>query len=333
MNMYEAADSAHRFAAEGARIDELAWTRNDALKTRTWNVGVGPEVLKEFAGYLGSVGDPEGLIDTVEADDLDLPELADLADRLRKQIFGRFGFAHMTGLEAGGFDESELRLFYVLVCLHLGDMLTAYGRLHDVADRGYDFRSTDVSVSKTRVAAPFHTDSTSKGLFPNVFGLLCVRPAMEGGQSLLTSGCRAYQQIAETTPEHLPALFKDHYRNTVTPGDENTDIADNAYPIFTWDVFTEGPTLRYMRHWIETGYAKAGVAISAEDAAAFDRLDEVLEDEANVLSVDMAAGEAIFFNNATVAHNRTEFYDYREAGRKRLLARAWLDVVPTARRS
>ncbi|WP_433194505.1 TauD/TfdA family dioxygenase [Nocardia sp. CA-107356] len=322
--------AAQKFAAEEGVIAELAWTRSDALATRSWSVAVGPEVLREFADYLATVTDPAALLDTVERGDVELPQLVTLAERLREQIFGRFGFAHLTGLDAGKFNGSELRLFYVLTCLHLGEMLTPYGRLHDVFDRGYDFRSTDVSVSKTRVRAPFHTDSTSKRLFPNVFGLMCLRPAMHGGQSLLTSGCQAYRQIAETTPEHLPALFKDHYRNTVTPGDEDTNIFDNAYPVFTWGEFAAGPTLRYMRHWIETGYAKAELPISAQDAAAFDRLDSVLEDEDNVLALDMAASEVIFFNNATVAHNRTEFTDFPEPERKRLLARAWLSVPEPA---
>jgi len=315
-----------RFAAGKDIIAELAWTKHDALSTDRWQIAAGEDVLTEFAAYLSTVPDAGALVDTVERSEVDLPHMAALAERLREQVFGRFGFAHLTGLDASSFNEAELRLFYVLLCLHAGEMLTPYGRLHDVADRGYDFRSTDVSVSTTRVRAPFHTDSTSKRLFPNVFGLMCLRPAMQGGQSLVTSACQAYRQLAESSPEHLPALFTDHPRNTVTPGDEDIPVLDNAYPIFTWDRFTDGPTLRYMRYWIETGYAKAGIAISAQDAAAFDRLDAVLEDDTNVLGVDMSAGEVLFFNNATVAHNRTEFTDVPEPGRGRLLARAWLAV-------
>ncbi|WP_328435786.1 TauD/TfdA family dioxygenase [Nocardia puris] len=282
--------------------------------------------LAEFTEYLAGLDDPATLIDTIDRSDVDLPHLAALTERLRSQLFGRFGFAHLVGLAAGGFSEPQLRLLYVLVCLHLGQLYTSYGRLHDVADRGLDFRTTDVSVSATRVRAPFHTDSTSQALFPNVFGLMCLRPAMSGGESLLSSACQAYQQIAETSPQHLPSLFADHPRNPVTPDGRSVTAAENAYPIFTWDRFAPGPTLRYMRHWIETGYAQAGLTVPDRHAAAFDALDNALEDGANVLSVAMSAGEAIFFNNALVAHNRTEFHDHPEPGRGRLLARAWLDA-------
>jgi alpha-ketoglutarate-dependent taurine dioxygenase len=318
--------TAEKFAKGELSIAKLAWKRADVLADRSWSVPITPEVLSEYSEFLATVKDPAAVIETVARADVDLPHLADLAARLREQLFGRFGFVHLTGLADGGFSEDEQRLFYVLTCLQLGEMLTPYGRLHEVADRGYDYRSADVSVSKTRVQAPFHTDSTSKRVFPNVFGLLCLRPAMQGGRSLLVSACEVYRQIAEETPEHLLSLFKDHFRNTVTPGDENTSIRDNAYPIFTWDVFAAGPTLRYMRHWIQTGYAKVGETIAPEDAAAFDRLDAVMEDEDNVFDLALAAGETIFINNGVVAHNRTEFTDFPEPNRRRLLARAWLRV-------
>ncbi|MGW1867655.1 TauD/TfdA family dioxygenase [Streptomyces mauvecolor] len=308
-------------------LDSLSWTRKDAEGNTSWRIEVGAEVLKEFRELVASFDITEGVLDTIEAGDVDTPLLAELAERARGEILGRFGFAHVVGFGEGGFDELQTRLFYVLFSLHMGEMMTTYGRLHDVKDRGYDFRSVDVSVSKTRVEAPFHTDSTSRRIFPNVFGLLCLRPAMEGGRSLLVSGCRAYGEIADETPELLPALFKDHYRNTVTPGDEETDIFDNAFPIYSWGTFSSGPTLRYMRHWIETGYEKAGRSLTAEDTASFDRLDEVLGKDENVLGVDLGAGEILFFNNCTVAHNRTAFVDFPQEDRKRLLARAWLRVA------
>ncbi|WP_165845398.1 TauD/TfdA family dioxygenase [Streptacidiphilus pinicola] len=284
------------------------------------------DVLQEFKTLVSGLEVTQELLDGIESGDHALPALADCAALVRRQVLGRFGFAHVVGLGHGGFSEMEQRLFYVLVSLHMGEMMTTYGRLHDVKDRGYDFRSVDVSVSKTRVEAPYHTDSTSLRTFPNVFGLLCLRPAMDGGRSLLVSACRAYQEIAASSPEHLPALFKDHFRNTVTPGDEETDIFDNTFPIYSWGQFSNGPTLRYMRHWIETGYAKAGRSLTDADVAAFDRLDAVLGDEEHVLGVDLAAGEFIFFNNCTVAHNRTAFVDFPEDERSRLLARAWLRV-------
>lgn len=318
--------SAQRFAAEEPTLAKLAWRRADVEADGSWRIPVTPDVLDEYRAFLAEAGDPAVLIETAERADLDLPHLAHLAEHVREQVFGRFGFALLTGLDGRGLSEEQLRLFYVLTGLHLGELLTPYNRTHDVYDRGYDYRSSDVSVSKTRVRAPFHTDSTSKRVFPNVFGLLCVRPAKEGGRNLLVSACQVYRQIAEQTPEHLPPLFKDHFRNTVTPGDEETPIRDNAYPIFTWDVFAAGPTLRYLRHWIETAYAKVGESVDARDAAAFDRLDAVMEDEENVFGLDLEAGEMIFINNAVVAHNRTEFTDHPEPGRHRLLVRAWLRV-------
>src|SRR4029450_1850220 len=297
---------AEKFASGAATLAKLAWTRADVLADAAWSVPVPLEVITEYKGFLATVADPVALIETVERSNVELPRLADLAIPLRERLFGRFGFVLLTGLAEGAFSEDEQRLFYVPTCLHLGEMLTPYGRLHEVADRGYDYRSSDVSVSKTRVKAPFHTDSTSKRVFPNVFGLHCLRPAMEGGRSLLVSACQVYRQIAEQTPEHLPSLFKDHFRNTGTPGDEAISINENAYPIFTWDEYASGPTFRYMRHWIEVGYAKVGETIAPEDVAALDQLEAVLADETNVFDLTLAAGEKIFIKNGGGGDNRTE---------------------------
>ncbi|MFD9633879.1 Fe(II)-2OG oxygenase family protein, partial [Streptomyces violascens] len=155
-------DTAEKFASGEATVAKLAWTRAEVAADRSWSIPLPAEVIAEFKAYRKDIADPAALIDTIERTDVDLPHLATFSVRLREQVLGRFGFVLVTGLAEGGFSEDEQRLFYVLTSLHLGEMLTPYGRLHEVADRGYDYRSADVSVSKTRVKAPFHTDSTSK---------------------------------------------------------------------------------------------------------------------------------------------------------------------------
>lgn len=318
-------DDRELFNQNSAVLDRLSWDRESALAERDWSLAVPESVVHEFEQYLASADGRNATPDEVELRH-GLSAMPAFALDVRQVLMESKGFAHIRELGQSGFDEHQLRLFYVLLGLALGDLLETYGRLHDVFDRGVDFRSTEVSVSKTRVKAPFHTDSTSRRLFPNVIGLLCLRPAMSGGQSMLVNACHVYREIERSHSKHLPALFSDHYRNTVTPGDEDVDVADNAYPVFTWGRFSTGPTFRYMRHWIETGYAKAGEQLDEDTVAAFDCLDDELERDRNVLGIDLAAGDILLVNNALVAHTRTPFEDYTDPDRKRLLARAWLRV-------
>lgn len=307
-------------------VARLAWDRDEVASDTRWRLAVGDELIAELRAYFATVEVTRSFIDEVTLDDGELPLLRQLADQVRRQLLAERGFAVVAGVERAGLTELELRLFYVLLSLCLGEILPAYGRQHDVMDRGLDFRKSDVSVSKTRVEAPFHTDSTSLSIYPNAFGLLCVRPAMSGGQSMLVSALKVYQGLADRHPEHLRTLFQDHIRNTVTPGDEDVDVHDNKFPIFSWGRFAEGPTFRYMRHWVETGYQKAGLELDAASVAAFDALDAELHRPENIFTLDLQAGEVLLLNNGTVAHNRSEFVDFPEDSKKRLLVRTWLSV-------
>lgn len=55
-----------------------------------------------------------------------------------------------------------------------------WGRLFDVKNRGLDVRNDNVLFSASAQECTFHTDSTNKDVFPDVVGLLCIRPASGG---------------------------------------------------------------------------------------------------------------------------------------------------------
>ena len=116
----------------------------------------------------------------------------------------------------------------------------------------------------------------------------------------------------------------------VTPGTQPTieQRLRNRFPIFYND-FARGLNFRYMRFWIETGHARAGAPLDDIQIAALDALEDALEAPGAVATFSLRAGEMLWLDNWTVAHDRTAFVDDPE--RPRRLLRMWLDLPPGLR--
>ncbi|MFD1047937.1 TauD/TfdA family dioxygenase, partial [Kibdelosporangium lantanae] len=85
----------------------------------------------------------------------------------------------------------------------------------------------------------------------------------------------------------------------------------------------DGPTVLYNRARIHRGHQIAGQPLTAEDRAALDALDEVLESpETPRTDLLVPAGTTLFFNNHRLLHNRTAYQEDPEA--RRLLYRVWI---------
>jgi hypothetical protein len=93
--------------------------------------------------------------------------------------------------------------------------------------------------------------------------------------------------------------------------------------VFTPDATPAGVTFRYMRYWLERGQQRAGAPVGPDVLAALDRLDELLAAPDNVERFRLAAGDMLFVNNRTLAHDRTAFVD--DPANPRLLWRMWVE--------
>ena len=82
--------------------------------------------------------------------------------------------------------------------------------LFDVKDKGYDV-TQGARFSGTTVESSFHTDNAFGRAVPDLVGLLCLRPAVRGGESQLISAITLHNclrsQHADLLPESLPALL------------------------------------------------------------------------------------------------------------------------------
>ncbi|MFD1547849.1 TauD/TfdA family dioxygenase [Nonomuraea guangzhouensis] len=162
----------------------------------------------------------------------------------------------------------------------------------------------------------FHTDRGGPPGPPHLVGLLCLRAAVRGGESLMVSGHAVHDRLLEECPDLLPELYEDFHFGAGTV----TDF-DRVYPVFTR--YAGRVRVQYNRHWIERGQEAAGKPLAPSAVAALDAFDEILTDPDLVLRFSLRPGDLLLVNNDVVLHGRTAFTEDPRARRR--LARIWLD--------
>src|SRR5262249_54978340 len=130
-----------------------------------------------------------------------------------------------------------------------------------------------------RGALLFHTDRA------DVVGLLCARPAKEGGLSCIMSSMRVYNQFLEQKPHPLSTL----YNGFITPNsDERSDGSLPRAPMFS---LAEGQlSCRIARNAVNRGRA-AGLPRTDQETEALAFLDELAQREDMRLDMDFQRGD------------------------------------------
>lgn len=278
------------------------WTAADLAARPDWRFSAGPELLE-----------------------LDQAGLRAWMEPVIHELTCGSGAALIQGL--GAVSEQPLRQLYLAIGRCIGSVDTTYGELYDVLDSGVSYREKAIPVSQTSASTSVHTDSSRLETHPRWVGLACLRQAPVGGGSRLVSGVAVHEHLAVHHPDALARLHRPFHRDVVTPGSEANALAlihSNAFAVYAQA--EDGPTLRYMRYWIEKAHQRIHRPLDPQDLEAFDRLDQTLNDPRFRYDFDLARGDLLFIDNHKLAHDRDAFVDDPEA--PRLLVRLWLNPRP-----
>ena len=240
------------------------------------------------------------------------------------------GAALIQGL--GGVSEPDLRRLYLAIGRCIGSVDTTYGELYDVIDTGASYLEKAIPVSQTNASTSVHTDSSRRETHPRWVGLACVRQTPMGGGSSIVSAVAVHDHLAAHDPEALARLQQPFHRDVVTPGSEANAlelIRSNAFAVYSQT--EDGPTLRYMRYWIEKAHQRINQPLDPLDLGAFDRLDQTLNDPRFRYDFNLAGGDRLFIDNHKLAHGRDAFVALPEA--PRLMTRLWLNRRSTPSQS
>jgi len=178
-----------------------------------------------------------------------------------------------------------------------------------------------VRPDKTNIDLQFHNDNAYNFLMPQFVGLLCVRPAKEGGMSRVMSFATVHNALRERHREVLPRLYEPFWfdrQREFHPGEAETFSA----PLF----IRAGERLnaRMSLHQIRGGYALKGGVLDNDTTAALEAIKDVFADDSLQFQFRLEAGQIQYVANREVGHSRTEFHDFDEVERRRLLIRLWL---------
>lgn len=161
-----------------------------------------------------------------------------------------------------------------------------------------------------------HTDRARFPGPPRLLGMLCVRPARHGGESVLVSGHAVHNVLLRSRPDVLPDLYREFHFGR-GPGFERT------YPVFRRGAGRL--IVQYNRYWITRGQQEHGTPLSTAQVAALDAVDEILADPRMALRVRLRRGDLLLVDNTAVLHGRTSFTDPPPPHAGRCLVRVWAD--------
>jgi hypothetical protein len=311
-----------RFEPYKEIVAPFAWKGADLQHSTGWIRRFDDGELDEIDSALHAVKRRGLEWPDITREDFPLPRFASELARIAEALETGRGMILLRGLP-GTYTEDDLRIVYWGIGTHLGTAVSQGGRgelLGLVEDEGQPVERTRYRGSKTADALPFHADRC------DIVGLLCVRKAKSGGYSRIVSAAQIHNEVLRRRPDLLHVFYADWYNSR--QGDEKPGEA-RAYPkpIFG---FREG----YFTGMFSPAYIRTAqhfpevprLSDAQEEALA---LFGSLADEL-VLNMTFEPGDIQLLNNHLIYHARTDYEDYPEKERKRLLLRLWL-AVPGSR--
>ena len=257
-------------------------------------------------------------------EDIELPHFLKLSIEIREILNGGLGFCVLNKLPVANMSECEAIAIYWLLAQLVGRPVAqkwSDGRMiYSVMDLGRP-SGNGVRPDVTNEEQSFHTDNSYNISPPDHVGLLCLRPAAEGGLSRIVNMAAVLEVMNEQYPGCVPRLYQPYFF------DRQREHSDpDKKTIFIPLLCDEEGRLRVRvsRNLIYQGYKLEGKMIDAIGEAALDAFFSVIDDPKMFIEFQFEPGQIQFLNNRLIGHKRTGFKDAPELGVKRKLCRIWL---------
>lgn len=294
------------------------WRAPEYAGSGEWIHRLSPEALADIDRAMREVARKGLTLDSVGPEAFDLPALAsDLGEIKRILAVGR-GFVLIKGIGPAKYSAAELGVIAYGLGTHLGAVVSQNergDRLGHVFDRG----DGDPYRYYTRGGElDFHIDPV------DIVGLFCLRPAMQGGESLIASAMAIHNAILDEHPEYMAPLYRGyhHLLNQIPGYGEGKPVTEHRVPVFA----PAGDRLLcfYLPPPARDAVAQGYVAWTALERAAYDAVNEYARRPDLHFKMDFAPGDIQFLNNRTVLHARSDYRDHPDPGLKRHLYRLWM---------
>jgi hypothetical protein len=286
------------------------WDGNTQWRKNDWILHLNDSQIAELEEAADSVRSNGSKPDDVTRSDISLPTLALTLENVKQELKQGRGFVLVRGLPVAGYTSDELGAIFCAIGAYLGIIVSqsAQGeRLGHVVDRG--------GIDRYYTAGgpiEFHMDPV------DVVGLLCLRAALEGGQSRIASSLAIHNVMLEERPDLLDTLYRGFHCSRRGHGETATE--------YRIPVFAQGQNAveSYFLPITIRQAVEEGHPLSDRDREAIEYLQSVASRPGIYLDMDFRRGDIQFLNNRVIFHARTDYRDNPDPGLRRHLLRLWL---------
>tara|TARA_Y100000996_G_scaffold140526_1_gene107456 strand:+ start:2918 stop:3850 length:933 start_codon:yes stop_codon:yes gene_type:complete len=242
---------------------------------------------------------------------------------LKEILLEKHGFIIIDGKSFEKFSVNEIRFIYILISNFLGDLIPQNIKneiLIEVKDEGKSMK-TGGRYHQTRDGGSCHTDSPQWENTPDFIGLCCIHPAKIGGINKYISAYKIHNLFLKQNKELLEILYDKFYfdkRGEFKQGESPTIFE----PIIKYE--NKKLTFRYLRDYIDQGYKIQNKKLTSKQLDSLEMLDSFLDDKKNIVEYTLKKYDMTFFNNNWIVHGRTNFEDFEDLEKKRLMLRVWI---------
>ena len=260
-------------------------------------------------------------IGEITKEDFPLTVFASHLEALQNTLLHGHGFEVLRGLPVQTYEQEMAAAIFCGIGAHLGSARSQNADGHilgHVRNIGADPNDPTARIYQTAARQTFHTDSA------DVVGLMCLREAKEGGDSLLVSAESIYNMMRAERPELLELLF-----NPIAT-DRRGEVPDGMDPFMTIPPLSwhEGKlTVFYQRQYIDSAQRfPEAMRLTPAHVEALDMFDALANDPELHLTLRLAPGDMQFVYNHAQLHDRTGFTDWPDPKERRHLFRLWLSA-------
>jgi hypothetical protein len=296
----------------------LAWRGPEFARERDWAFTLSLAEIAELDRACASVTAANIGLPDISRDNFTLPTLGPRLAAMRSLLRTGCGFALIKGLDLDRYTEAEVRRIYLGISSYLGVSVSQSFRgeyLGEVMNYG---EAGNERPYRRGGMLEMHRDPC------DIVGLLCYRKAKSGGLSRVASAAAVWNVFLKERPDLLPALL-DGFRLYLTRDDRTGESAVTALKI---PVFTLDPDdllhCTFIEELARSGVEKGGENWSPAGREALAFFDAVTQREDIFLDMNIERGDIQFLNNRTTIHGRTDYIDWPESERRRLMFRVWL---------
>jgi len=286
------------------------WTGSEQSSRTDWIIHLSSAQIEELEKAAAWVRSSGLHLEQAGPAEFSLPALAPLFATIRHELAQGRGFIMIRGLAVNDYSADELgTIFWGMGCkLGIGVAQSVKGdRLGHVINRG----STDRYYT---AGGPieFHMDPA------DVVGLLCLRGAVEGGQSRIVSSAALHNQLLQERPDLLEILYRGFFCSRRGHGEKVTEW---RVPVYART--GQGLESYFLPITIRQA-EEEGYPLSEAEREAIHNLQELASRPDNYLDMDFHPGDIQFLNNRVIFHARTDYQDSPDPDLKRHLLRLWL---------